>query len=313
MNIIDVHAHWAPPALLEGVQQASAADPGYARRFQSLLGSHSAAAGDLGALLSSMDAAGVATALVSAPPPAGSLGPSGDASAGRLNEQLIAAAQAHPDRLLAAIALPDGDVDRACSEVLRWSGHPLVRAVVVQTRSDDRGIDATAFLPLYRTCADAGLAVTLHPALDESSAQFREWNLHSAIGAPVSTALAAARLALSGVLDELPGLVVVLPHLGGVIPFLLARMDEQAQSGRAREPISWYARNRFYFDTCSFQPPALRCARESIGAGRLLLGSDFPFRGAQSRAVQDLNEHLSPEDATAIMTTNARFLLAKDR
>jgi predicted TIM-barrel fold metal-dependent hydrolase len=313
MNVIDVHAHWAPPALLEGVQQAATADPGYARRFQSLLGSHSAAVGDLDALLSSMDAAGVATALVSAPPPAGTLGPSGDASAGRLNEQLIAAAQAHPDRLLAAIALPDGDVDGACSEVLRWSGHPLVRAVVMQTRSDDRGIDSTAFLPLYRMCADTDLTVTLHPALDESSAQFREWNLHSAIGAPVSTAVAAARLALSGVLDELPDLVVVLPHLGGMIPFLLARMDEQAQSGQAREPISWYARNRFYFDTCSFHPPALRCACESIGVGRLLLGSDFPFRGAQSRAVQDLNEHLSLEDATAIMTTNAHFLLAKDR
>lgn len=313
MNVIDVHAHWAPPALLEGVRQAAAGDPGYARRFQSLLGSHSAAVGDLNALLAGMDDAGVAISLVSAPPPAGNLGASRDASAGRLNEQLTAAAQAHPDRLLAAIALPAGDVDDACSEVLRWSAHPQVRAVVVPTSSDDRGIDSTAFLPLYRTCADTGLAVALHPALDESSAQFREWNLHSAIGAPVSTAVAAARLALSGVLDELPDLVVVLPHLGGVIPFLLARMDEQAQSGRAREPISWYARNRFYFDTCSFHPPALRCTRESIGVDRLLLGSDFPFRGAQSRAVGDLNEHLSLEDATAIMTANAHFLLAKGR
>ena len=313
MNVIDVHAHWAPPALLEGVRQAVAADPGYARQFQSLLGSHSAAVGDLGALVASMDAAGVATALVSAPPPAGDLRPSGDASAGRLNEQLIAAAGTHSDRLLVAIALPGGDVDGACSEVRRWSGHPLVRAVVMQTSSGDRGIDSTAFLPLYRMCADTGLSVALHPALDESSAQFREWNLHSAIGAPVSTAVAAARLALSGVLDELPDLVVVLPHLGGVIPFLLARMDEQAQSGQAREPISWYVRNRFYFDTCSFHPPALRCARESIGADRLLLGSDFPFRGALSRAVQDLREHLSLEEATAIMSTNAHFLLAKGR
>lgn len=313
MNVIDVHAHWAPPALLEGVKQAAAADPGYARRFQSLLGSHSAAVGDLDALLAGMDVAGVTTALVSAPPPAGNLRPSGVASAGRLNEQLIAAAEARPDRLLAAIALPGGDVDGACSEVLRWSGHPLVRAVVMQTSSDDHGIDSTAFLPLYRMCAGTGLTVALHPALEETSAQFRDWNLHSAIGAPVSTAVAAARLALSGVLDELPDLVVVLPHLGGVIPFLLSRMDEQTQSGQAREPISWYIRNRFYCDTCSFHPPALRCACESIGVDLLLLGSDFPFRGAQSRAVRDLREHLSPEEATAIMSKNANFLLAKGR
>lgn len=313
MNVVDVHAHWAPPALLEDARRAATAEPAYARRFQSLLGSHSAAVGDLDALLASMDAAGVATALVSVPPPGGNLGSSRDASAGRLNEQLIAATQAHPDRLLVAIALPGGDVEGTCGEVLRWSGHPLVRAVVMQTSSGDRGIDSTTFRPLYRLCAETGLTITLHPALDESSAQFGEWNLHSAIGAPVSTAVAAARLALSGVLDELPDLVVVLPHLGGVIPFLLARMDEQAQSGLARAPVSWYARNRFYFDSCSFHPPALRCARESIGAERLLLGSDFPFRGPQSRAVQDLNEHLSPEDATAIMTTNAHFLLAKGR
>jgi aminocarboxymuconate-semialdehyde decarboxylase len=311
MTVLDVHAHWAPPALLEGVRQAATADPGYGRRFQSLLGSHAAAVGDLDALLASMDAAGVTVALVSAPPPGGAVGSSG-ANAARLNEQLIAAAEAHPDRLLASIALPGGDADGACSEVRRWCDHPLVRAVVVQTGSgEDLGIDSSEFLPLYRMCADAGLTVALHPALDESSAQLREWNLHSAIGAPASTAVAAARLVLSGILDELPGLVVVLPHLGGVIPFLLARMDEQAQSSQARAPISWYCRNRFYFDTCSFHPPALRCAYESIGVDRLLLGSDFPFRGSQVRAVRDLSEHLSSADAMTIMTTNARFLLAK--
>lgn len=310
MTVVDVHAHWAPPALLEGVWQSARADPGYNRQFQSLLGSHAVAVGDLGALLGSMDAAGVTVAVVSAPPPGGALGSSG-ANAARLNEQLIAAVEAYPDRLLASIALPADDVDSACSEVLRWCGHPLVRAVVVQTSTDDREIDSIEFLPLYRMCADFGLTVALHPALDEGSAQFREWNLHSAIGAPASTAIAAARLVLSGILDEFPGLAVVLPHLGGVIPFLLARMDEQAQSNRARNPISWYCRNRFYFDTCSFHPPALRCAYESIGVDRLLLGSDFPFRGSQARAVQDLSQHLSPEDTTTIMTTNARFLLAK--
>lgn len=310
MTVVDVHAHWAPPALLEGVREAARADPGYFRRFQSLLGNHAAAVGDIDALLASMDAADVAIALISAPPPAGALGPAG-VSAAQLNGQLISAAEAHPDRLFATIALPFDDVDGACSEVARWRDHPLVRAVMVQTSSDDHEIDSIEFLPLYRMCADSGLTVALHPALDESSAQFREWNLHSAIGAPVSTAVAAARLVLSGIVDELPGLVVMLPHLGGVIPFLLARMDEQAQPSHARDPISWYCRNRFYFDTCSFHPPALRCAYESIGVDRLLLGSDFPFRGSQARAMQDLREHLSPEDAATIMTTNARFLLAK--
>ncbi len=34
--------------------------------------------------------------------------------------------------------------------------------------------------------------------------------------------------------------------------------------------------------------PALRCALDTVGPGRVVLGSDYPFRGPVQRAVADV-------------------------
>jgi len=64
-------------------------------------------------------------------------------------------------------------------------------------------------------------------------------------------------------------------------------------------------------------PPALRCAADSFGAGRLVLGTDFPYEtGAVfERAVSYITTSgLAPGDADRVLSVNAEALFSwRDR
>ncbi len=68
-----------------------------------------------------------------------------------------------------------------------------------------------------------------------------------------------------------------------------------------------------WYDTVSHaHPPALRCACESLGAERLILGSDFPYETGDlyQRAVDYISQSgLAEQNAERILDTNAPRLL----
>ena len=55
--------------------------------------------------------------------------------------------------------------------------------------------------------------------------QLRNYELANAIGNPLDTTIAAARLIFSGTLDRFPKLRIVLVHAGGFLPYQLGRFD----------------------------------------------------------------------------------------
>jgi predicted TIM-barrel fold metal-dependent hydrolase len=115
---------------------------------------------------------------------------------------------------------------------------------------------------------------------------------------------------LSGVLDRIPGLTLVIPHLGGVLPYLAQRLVDQSGPADAEHDLLYYLRERAYLDTCSFHQPALACAQSTVGTGRLVLGSDYPFRGPIARCVDDIaGLRLAAPEQAAIMHGNARQLI----
>src|SRR3546814_1697709 len=96
--------------------------------------------------------------------------------------------------------------------------------------------------------------------------------------AMVSHALVAARMIQSGLLDRIGKLELILTHLGGILPFLIDRLDSR-NTGPAQHPPSHYLRTRVHVDNCGYPAgPALRLAIETLGIGRLLIGSDWPSR-----------------------------------
>jgi predicted TIM-barrel fold metal-dependent hydrolase len=101
-----------------------------------------------------------------------------------------------------------------------------------------------------------------------------------------------------------------VPHLGGTLPFLMARIDG-APEAQVDGAITPHLR-RFWYDTVNHDPAALRCALAAFGPERLLLGSDFPY------AVGSYYQHcvtyvaeagLSPAELEAVLGGNAQALL----
>jgi predicted TIM-barrel fold metal-dependent hydrolase len=125
--------------------------------------------------------------------------------------------------------------------------------------------------------------LVLHPAVPTWGAVIRDHAMVPMLGFMVETSIAMLRLILGGVLERHPTLQVVHPHAGGVLPYLMGRVEEQTEvKGRGREfitqrPGAYY--ERVYLDLVSPSPLALQFAYEFAGPARLLFGSDHPWVG----------------------------------
>ena len=119
------------------------------------------------------------------------------------------------------------------------------------------------------------------------------------VGMPAETTRAACSLMMGGVLARLPALKVCLAHGGGSLAFTIGRIahgfrerPDLCATECAVDPSEQLG--RFYLDTLVHDAAALRFLIASVGAGRLALGSDYPFPlgehvpGALIRSMDDL-------------------------
>jgi predicted TIM-barrel fold metal-dependent hydrolase len=306
---VDIEQHLVPPALLSACQAAPPGTPGglLAKALEAVDEDRLL---DLDHHLAGMDACGVATALLSFPllPGYGSGDRSRIELVSRCNDELLGAAQAHPSRFGVLFALPLPFADACLAEIDRLAAEPGVRGAIAHTAIDDWTVDEGSLEAVYARLAERRLPLLLHPASSHFGGvpSFADWALDSAIGTMVETSVAAARLILSGTLDRVPDLDLIVPHLGGVLPYLSQRIADTSGRGEAAQNFTDYVAERLYMDSCSFHPPALAAAVETASASRILLASDFPYRGAIARAVADIGDSpLSVAEKEAILSGNA--------
>ena len=107
----------------------------------------------------------------------------------------------------------------------------------------------------------------------------------------------------------------MIPHLGGIIPMQLQRLDNQAPSQYRDLPErpSVTAR-RFYYDTVGHgSPAALLCAWKAFGADHLVAGSDYPvllpFETYRQTFHYVREAGLPAADAERILEHNAQIVL----
>ena len=289
---IDTHSHWMPAVHRDAIGELLQRQPELARDYSSMLATATDPTAPLVALdgrLTEMDDCGVDRSVISLPPPAAAFGPAeiARAVARRANDALIAGVDRHPDRFSVLITLPLPDLDACVSELDRVAAHPLVQGVSALTNAESWTLDEPQFEPLWARAAEHGLPLVLHPAFDCRPDKFRDWTIGGSLHAVMSSSLGIARLVMSGMLDRVPTLDVIVPHLGGTLPYLAQRFVDMGR-GDAQHDLAHYLRHRLYLDTCSYHPPAFRCAVDTCGADRLVLGTDYPFRGSLRRAVDDV-------------------------
>jgi aminocarboxymuconate-semialdehyde decarboxylase len=132
------------------------------------------------------------------------------------------------------------------------------------------------------------------------------WNT---VGNPLETTITAADMIGAGVLDDHPGLRVLLAHGGGALAALRGRLaHEQTIHPPGRDVLA--ALRRFHVDTVVHDAEVLRDVVDSFGADRVLLGSDYPFDMGVERPTEIVRAlQLAPADESAILGGNALRLL----
>ena len=289
---IDTQHHWFPPRYRAALAAEARRNERFAAPnalFLQIGDDHPGA--QLLERLPVMDDAGVDVAVLSLPPPAAVFADAAAATeaVSTANDELIAACVQAPDRFVVLAGLPLPYVDESVAELERLRAFPEVRGVCV-------GVDGLCHAPdkldldaLLGTVENASYLFVVHPAGHEPgpNSAFDDFALSPAFETMLWTSLVGLRFVLSGTLDRFPKLDVVVPHLGGVIPYLTQRLVDQT-GGRAEHDLTHYLERRLYYDNCSYHAPALRCAADTVGAERIMLGSDYPFRGELRRCVDDV-------------------------
>jgi 2,3-dihydroxybenzoate decarboxylase len=134
--------------------------------------------------------------------------------------------------------------------------------------------------------------VYLHPQTlpDGAIGPYIEAGLDGAVwGFAAETGLHLLRIITSGLFDRIPGLRLVVGHLGEGLPYWMHRIDhmhaKQVASGRyeAIKPLqqrpSEYLRTHVWLTTSGMPwEPAISFARSVVGNDRVMYAMDYPYQ-----------------------------------
>ncbi|KAE8148966.1 hypothetical protein BDV25DRAFT_157230, partial [Aspergillus avenaceus] len=195
-----------------------------------------------------------------------------------------------------ALPLSAPSADIVVNEVKRLKTLPHLRGVIMGTSGLGKGLDDVKLDPVWQALQDTESLLFLHPhyglpdeAFGGSEAANRYGHvLPLALGFPLETTIAVARMLLSGVFDRFPRLKILLAHSGGTLPFLAGRIESCilherkfiANGGDVQGPqrsIWDVLKTNMYLDAVVYGTAGLKAAMTASGTDRLLFGTDHPF------------------------------------
>ncbi len=217
-------------------------------------------------------------------------------------------------RLKSLCQVPLQDIDAACKELSRCmrSGH---LGVQIGNHVGEKNLDDAGIVTFLHHCADEGAAVLVHPWDMLAPERMPKYMMPWTVGMPAETQLGIVAMILGGAFDKLPPtLRICFAHGGGSFAFLLGRLDNAWQHhpvahGVCELPPSQYV-NRFYVDSAVFDERALQFLVGTMGAERVMLGSDYPFPLGEHRVGTLIrSSHLSGHEKKRLLGGNAADFL----
>jgi predicted TIM-barrel fold metal-dependent hydrolase len=318
MRVIALEEHFWTPEIAEALrdERNPGAGPG------SPLGDKLA---DLGERrLAAMDAAGIDLQVIShTTPGVQNLDPDTAVTLARAaNDRLAEAVREHPDRFAGFATLPTPAPDAAADELERTVAELGFKGAMINAHTAGRFLDDPAFAVLLERAERLGVPLYLHPtepvpavreAYYDGLAPAAGWFLSAAAwGWHAETGLHVLRMVLAGVFDRHPRLQLVIGHMGEMLPFMLARIDDNLPprvTGLDRLPSEYILANVHITTSGLFTLPPLLCTLMVFGADRVLFSVDWPYASNDDgRRLLD-TAPLSPPDLERVAHGNAERLL----
>ena len=240
------------------------------------------------------------------------------------NDYLARSIAPHPDRLAAFATLPTAAPAQAADELERAVTELGFKGALINGHVRGEFLDDRKFWPIFERAERLQVPIYVHPT--EPPAAVREayygglapqvaqtlsmagWGWH------VDTGLHVLRLIAGGVLDEYPGLQIIVGHMGEALPFFLARSSRvlRQQAGLSR-PLEDYMAANFHFTTSGmFTYPPLICLLQVIGADRVMFSVDYPYSSNEEGRDFVLGAPISEADREKLAFANAERLLGLD-
>jgi predicted TIM-barrel fold metal-dependent hydrolase len=319
--IVDVHAHYFPKdynAILMRIGGRSLPESARSLTTRPMRDDD---ASSIPTRLQQMDDAGVQMQVLSpaASPPYAEKEADAVAAARLINDSYAELAKTYPGRLAGFVSLPLPHIDAALREMERGLDRLGMLGVSMTCSCFDRSTAEAEFEPLYAEMNRRGAVLNYHPIQNGICSPFiNDYKFTISVGASLEDMAIVLHLIARRVPERYPRITYIVPHLGGMIPMQLQRLDNQAprQHPNLPEPPSVTAR-RFYYDTVGHgSPAALLCAWNAFGADHLVAGSDYPVLLAFETYKQTFNyirECGLPEgDVDKILNHNAQRLLGME-
>jgi len=202
-----------------------------------------------------------------------------------LNDELQSICESSNKQLYGLATLPIRNPAGSIKEIerIKRSMSSSIKGVILGTPGAGNGLDHDNIRDVLHCLADNDMMVFLHPHYGVGNEHFHDAGhaLFLALGFPFETTVAISRLIVSGRLDEIPNLKILIAHAGAALPSLIGRLDSCVEhdltiANRLSKKPTDYLKG-MYFDAVSYSPTALSSLVELVGADRIMFGTDNPF------------------------------------
>jgi aminocarboxymuconate-semialdehyde decarboxylase len=325
--IIDAHAHLVPPALLVELQdrkhefpsvKMTPKDGSLSFSFSGKKPTRAVSPGltNLAKRLAWMDAQGIDRQVV-----AGWLDMFGNDLpaveganwARTINRHMVQAEKDSNGRFIGLAVVPTQDGAMA-AEVLREAHESGFSGVMIGTQPDNGGgeLDDPALDPFWGAADELGSIVAIHPVFDAGDARVRDFGMPNALGRITDSLIAVTRIIYSGHVERYAGTKIIVGIGGAALPYVIGRLSHNhaLHPEDMSDPVK--AMSLLYYDTLVHEPAALQLLIDTVGADRIMLGSDMPFPigDPEPRAILD-QVSLSDEARASIESGLALNLMGK--
>jgi aminocarboxymuconate-semialdehyde decarboxylase len=167
------------------------------------------------------------------------------------------------------------------AESLSEIGALGLAGVEVGTNINGVAVADRRFDEFFAEAERLGLAVFVHAFKPHDFDSLSPQRVARAITFPNEVGMAALALVANGVPRRFPSLRIGLSHGGGTAAYGVARLDNAYRTDGAiqealqESPVT--SLRRMYYDCLVFSPRALRYLLDTVGGGRVMRGSDYPF------------------------------------
>ncbi|MGH7908009.1 MAG: amidohydrolase family protein [Candidatus Binataceae bacterium] len=256
--------------------------------------------------LADMDRVGIDVCILSINLPGPELagGHDADELARVANDCVAGYVTTNPKRFWGMASLGYGDIDASLKELDRCFNELKFRGLQIFSNINGRTLDDPSLRPIFARMAELKRPMFMHPSCPLNRSHLMELVPVPALAFIYDTTLAAARLALSGMIRKYHDCPIIIPHVGGAIPYLMTRIAEMVTSqygGSEKEKDPVGAMKALYMDTVAYDPAPLKWCLETMGAEHLLFGSDHPHAGWH-RPVEAMNQINCSNEERELMT-----------